>query len=256
MQINISQNEFQRLATFKQYDSIEEMNKTVNSHLPNISAGERRFLTLISQYSCFKTHIGCCWRKRREISNELEVSSRTITNYISSLVKKNVIKVIETYCNGKKGANIFIILPVKVEDETKNASPNVPSPSRLIKTQTKSNKEIRKEEPTIDQLNHEFVPSNVPKDFISVCKPYFNAKTIYSLWGKCLLAASKVGTHDIISLLPSIIRQLKGTVFFIKKNRVRDLMSYWYSGVYQVLIQDKRKQADNIPSWLTGGLAQ
>ncbi|MFC0559656.1 hypothetical protein [Halalkalibacter alkalisediminis] len=256
--IMISQNEFQKLRQFKQFTNVSEMNKHINAHCKNssLNRNERQFLRLLSQYSTFEAHTGVSWRKVSELANELELSERSISRYTAKLVDMGVLQIVETYSltksrRAKQGANIYVILQCEsIKCEKKLRDDNKAS---LIKTQKQSNtsKAIRKPEPTIQQLDESYVPNHIPKDFVTALKPYYNADMIFKLWGKVLLAATKTGIHDILGMLNTIISTFKGCVFYKKSNRIKkDFVGYVYSAFVRVMGEQKRREVNNLPSWL------
>ncbi|ARK30801.1 helix-turn-helix domain-containing protein [Halalkalibacter krulwichiae] len=260
--IMIKQNEFQKLRQFKQFTNVSDMNKHLNAHCknPSLNRNERQFLRLLSQYSTFDTHTGACWRKVSELANELELSERSISRYTAKLVDLGVLQVVETYTltksnRAKQGANIFIILPcANVKSESEKGDDRKTS---LIKTQKQSNtsKPIRKAEPKLEQLNESFVPNHIPSEFVKATKPFYGADMIFKLWGKVLLAADKTGTHDVLGSLSTIITTFKGCVFYKKRNRIKkDFVGYVYSAFERAMIEQRRREVSNPPSWLVNAV--
>jgi DNA-binding Lrp family transcriptional regulator len=262
--IMISQNEFQKLKQFKQFNDVSEMNKHINAHCknPSLNRNERQFLKLLSQYSTFENHTGVSWRKVSELANELELSERSISRYIAKLVDLRVIQVVETYTltksrRAKQGANIYIILPCEVvKSEEKQGDDRK---ANLIKTekQSNTNKAIRKEKPKIEQLDESFVPNHIPKEYVRVAKGFFCASDIFKSWGKVLLAAKHSNITSPNDYIKTIISTFKQSIFMLKSNRIKkDFMGYFYSGLLSVFVTEKRRErAENFTgttsmSWL------
>ena len=109
-----------------------------------------------------------------------------------------------------------------------------------LKTFIKYNK--RKEEPALDS---EFVPSNVPEGFILTVQPFFNdAREIYRLWGKTLLAhkISRLNS-PVEDLLPIVIKAFRESVFAYKQKRVKKTFTgYFFGSLRNTFAVQKRKE--------------
>ncbi|MDE5413978.1 hypothetical protein [Alkalihalobacterium chitinilyticum] len=126
--------------------------------------------------------------------------------------------------------------------------------------QTKKQKHIKElRQPTLDSLDHTFVPAYVPPPFVKVAKPFFiRAKNICSLWDKALIAyRSMKFEQPVETFLPTIIQAFKETVYKYKQNYIRtSFIQYFYGTVAGKLAVAKRRiMAEDTPwgQWLKAG---
>lgn len=114
---------------------------------------------------------------------------------------------------------------------------------------------LRKE----NRLGITFTPNNVPQLFIKAVKTFFDeAKDIYILWGKALLAYKNINLANPIEEYTSIaIDAFKQTIFAHKHRKIkRDFKGYFYGTLRNMFTYQKREETfKNHPlifNWLEG----
>lgn len=144
----------------------------------------------------------------------------------------------------------------KRQPVTKPATPSLQVQEKAPEApsfQTKKQKHIKElRQPTLDSLDHTFVPSYVPTSFVKAAKPFFNrAKDICSLWDKALIAHRSMKFHQSIDLfLPTIIQAFKETVYKYKQSYIRtSFIQYFYGTVAGKLAVEKRRIMAEDMAW-------
>ncbi|WP_421927620.1 helix-turn-helix domain-containing protein [Lysinibacillus capsici] len=105
---------FEYLAQYITFDSVADMDKSVEDHMAvhyyDLTESERAILFKLASHSL--EHPGVCHLKASTIATSLEISTKTVYRSIKKLTELGIIeKVPSTKLNGIKGASIYRILP-------------------------------------------------------------------------------------------------------------------------------------------------
>ncbi|MCL1695141.1 helix-turn-helix domain-containing protein [Lysinibacillus sp. BPa_S21] len=105
---------FEYLATYKTFDSVADMDKSVEEHIAahyyDLTPAEHAIVFKFASHSL--EYPGVCHLKAATIVTALEISTKTVYRSIKRLVELGIIeKVPGTKLNGIKGASIYRILP-------------------------------------------------------------------------------------------------------------------------------------------------
>ncbi|QPQ30958.1 helix-turn-helix domain-containing protein [Lysinibacillus sp. JNUCC 51] len=105
---------FEYLATYKTFESIEDMDKSLEDHMAvhyyDLTESERAIVFKLASHSL--EYPGVCHLKASTIAASLEIRTKTVYRSVKKLVELGIIEKIQsTKLNGIKGANIYRILP-------------------------------------------------------------------------------------------------------------------------------------------------
>ena len=105
---------FEYLAQYITFDSVTEMDKSVEDHMVvhyyDLTESERAIVFKLASHSL--EHTGVCHLKASTIATSLEISTKTVYRSMKKLTELGIIeKVPSTKLNGIKGASIYRILP-------------------------------------------------------------------------------------------------------------------------------------------------
>ncbi|KZO00479.1 hypothetical protein [Pseudobacillus badius] len=113
------------------------------------------------------------------------------------------------------------------------------------------NKYIRKDE---DALDDSFTPSHIPKNFVLTVKPFFGqAKEIYKLWGKAMLAYRITRLNEPLEeLTPLVVQAFKESIFAHKHKRIKGSFNAYFFGTLRnmMTIEKRREIMNNDPIFL------
>ncbi|WP_025219650.1 helix-turn-helix domain-containing protein [Lysinibacillus varians] len=105
---------FEYLAQYITFDSVADMDKSVEDHMAvhyyDLTESERAIVYKLASHSL--EHTGACHLKASTIADALEISTKTVYRSVKKLEALGIIeKVPGTKLNGIKGASIYRILP-------------------------------------------------------------------------------------------------------------------------------------------------
>lgn len=105
---------FEYLAQYTTFDSIADMDKSVEDHMAvhyfELTESERAIVYKLASHSL--EHTGACHLKASTIADALKISTKTVYRSVKKLESLGIIeKVPGTKLNGIKGASIYRILP-------------------------------------------------------------------------------------------------------------------------------------------------
>lgn len=105
---------FEYLAQYITFDSVTDMDKSVEDHMADyyydLTESERAIVFKLASHSL--EHPGVCHLKASTIATALEISTKTVYRSMKKLAELGIIeKVPSTKLNGIKGASIYRILP-------------------------------------------------------------------------------------------------------------------------------------------------
>ena len=262
---------FQTVAEFNQHKDM-----FLQQHPDLFTRSEYIAFEVLSQYSVvvpgvanakIATLVAACSKKQGGISRA------TFMRMLRKVKATGFLKVHNTYrTSGGLAHNIFVFHPIDAPTETlliHRDTKETPSQSKVQSTKTKQesinllsnleNKDqnIRQEKnvtiftpstshkPQLQDLDHTFVPSNVPAYFIQSVKPYYDrADEIYTFWHKALIAYKKFNFRTPIEqLTPTIIEAFKTTVFLYKKRKIKtSFTQYFYGTLSGMFSAEKRRE--------------
>ena len=109
---------FEYLATYKTFESVVDMDTAVEEHIAthyyDLTDSERAIVFKLASHSL--NYPGACHMKAATIAAALEISTKTVYRAISKLESLGIIKRQKTTkVKGGCGANIYIILPYKLD---------------------------------------------------------------------------------------------------------------------------------------------
>ncbi len=105
---------FEYLAQYTTFDSIADMDKSVEDHMAvhyyDLTESERAIVYKLASHSL--EHTGACHLKASTIADSLAISTKTVYRSVKKLESVGIIeKVAQSKLNGIKGASIYRILP-------------------------------------------------------------------------------------------------------------------------------------------------
>lgn len=237
---------FKQFATFQ---SVDELNLTIRrflyAHSHELTSATIQTLKTISRFSC--KLLGVCWTKVATIAQTAEISERTVRRAIAKLEEYGIIKRIPTQRKqGGDGHNIYVIQPVtegidlpvtpsvsadlserQSEENTDGTSTqHSKTQNETVSCETeyssrdKDSNNVKKPEPTLEQLDASYTPKHIPEEFINAVKPFVgNAYAIYRLWGMVCASMRNMSILDVS--VDVIIDAWKQSVFAYKAKRKR-----------------------------------
>ncbi|MCS5503366.1 helix-turn-helix domain-containing protein [Lysinibacillus sp. A4] len=109
---------FEYLATYKTFESVADMDTAVEEHIAahyyDLTESERAIVFKLASHAL--EYPGACHLKAATIAAALEISTKTVYRAISKLESLGIIKRQKTTkVKGGRGANIYIILPYKLD---------------------------------------------------------------------------------------------------------------------------------------------
>ncbi|WP_433596562.1 helix-turn-helix domain-containing protein [Lysinibacillus xylanilyticus] len=105
---------FEYLATYTTFNSVADMDKSVEDHMAvhyyGLTESERAIVFKLASHSL--EYPGVCHLKASTIAEALEISTKTVYRSVKKLVELGIIEKLQsTKLNGIKGASIYRILP-------------------------------------------------------------------------------------------------------------------------------------------------
>ncbi|OVE45702.1 hypothetical protein B1A98_20045, partial [Bacillus badius] len=103
-------------------------------------------------------------------------------------------------------------------------------------------------------LDDSFTPSHIPKNFVLTVKPFFGqAKEIYKLWGKAMLAYRITRLNEPLEeLTPLVVQAFKESIFAHKHKRIKGSFNAYFFGTLRnmMTIEKRREIMNNDPIFL------
>lgn len=227
---------------YRQYESfrtMDDLNESVRLHIDNkrdyLNDRSIEVLFHLSKYSCVVK--GVSWLKRATIAGHLGVSEKTITRSMKRLEENGIIQRVSTIRKrGGRGYDIVIIRPVsdQVSRRVPSQSPRHDKPSlELEQVETTNNHNDYVAEPSLNELDASYTPSNIPEDFVKAAAPFFRAKEITALWKRVSIAYNKNAVDaPLYELTGEVINVFKTSVFAYKNGSIRkSFFAYFYKSM-------------------------
>ncbi|MEK4031414.1 transcriptional regulator [Pseudobacillus sp. FSL P4-0506] len=200
---------------------------------------------------------GFFFAKDDYLADRHDISDRTIRNVAKKLREHGVLFTVyrrSTKQNGRSApVHLFVDHPYfsyweellnlsdfQADFQTENAGIPCGSKSEESKKVPTYNKYIRKEEPVLDES---FTPSHIPKSFILAVKPFFGqAKEIYKLWGKAMLAyrITRLGT-PLEELTELVIQAFKESIFSHKHRHIKGSFNAYFFGTLRNMMTIEKR---------------
>ncbi|MGM0804991.1 MAG: hypothetical protein ACQET8_09625 [Bacillota bacterium] len=262
---------FQSVVEFNQHKDI-----FLQLHPDLFTRSEYLAFEVLSQYSVvvpgvanakIATLVAACSKKQGGISRA------TFMRMLRKAKSTGFLKVHNTYrTSGGLAHNIFVFHPIDAPAETRlihrdtqetpsqskdRSTKKIPESINLLSNLENKDQNICQEKnvnintpstsikPQLQDLDHTFVPSNVPTDFIQSVKPYYDrADEIYTFWHKAIIAYKKFKFRTPIEQLTStIIEAFKTTVFLYKKRMIKtSFIQYFYGTLSGMFSAEKRRE--------------
>jgi len=244
---HIEENTLQRLQPFT---SIEGMNVAVKEHkkIQGLSGRDKVILDVISRFAC--VYVGVCYLNKQRIAEEAGyVSRRTAIRACKRLEELGVIKQYETRRikgDKRQSVNIIVIQPVVLATTSELQKENLP-PQNLdqasevhramsqqevtaashtkeasLKTPLKINTSLETEKRMKRGLK-----TAIPEAIFNAFSPYFDAKTLYEIYG-VLLRAKRNAPFMMEDYAERYIDHFYNVIRLYEWGRVRNLKSYLY----------------------------
>lgn len=282
----VTQHEFSQMMSYRRYTENQSQQQKEKKRLKELvqeSIGDKYYRLkegtkqAIDMMCWFAAERGFVFAGDDYLANRHDISDRTVRNVAKELRKLGLIVTIyrkSTKHNGRGcPIHLFVNHPyfeywtsyfdlyfqadfqaenAQTSSESREQQPKNDSTYNLTKKSLLNNK--RKESHT--NLDAKYIPSNVPKDFIDAVKPFFNdAKEIYRLWGKSLLAHQICGLERPLEELEYItIQAFNETIFAYKQNRVKKTFTGYFFGTLRGMFMIERRRecfnGQNRPTYL------
>ena len=269
---------------FKAFESKKEMDENVKAHVfasgKKLHKNARAILDTIVRHSC--SVYGVSWLGVDTLAEAVQVSEKTVKRAIDRIIslgigRKEVVEfqglTLEYFVLNKfdldlteewnedvdkvsKGQSEETLVVSTLETPSEDDEPLINSKTQEPQDQkTKDNvrEDVKDEEKNDETLDASFTPSNVPEQFVSVAKTFFNdAHKIYRLWGVVETATKKL---DVLSInIDTVVQSFKESVFALKSGRVRKTIEcYLYGTLLNKINLSRRQQSYHvsfISSWL------
>jgi hypothetical protein len=199
------------------------------------------------------------------------ISRATFVRMLRKSKNTGILKTHKTYrTSGGFSHNIFVFQPFDVAFETQmthrdkqeNPCESKGEDSKIVKESEnlyinlenkdlniRQEKEVSTQQPknelTLKDLDHTFVPDTVPKPFIQTVKPFFDrAIEIYTFWQKAHLAYNRMNFDTPLENMTStVVDAFKTTVFHYKHRKIKtSFMQYFYGTLTAMFSAEKRRE--------------
>ncbi|PFV61136.1 transcriptional regulator [Bacillus cereus] len=233
------------LHKYSQFESVDEMDKSIQMYLEEYDLGERD-RTILWKVACYSVKFkGVSYLKLQTLADLTGYAKRTVSRAMKSLTDKGILTRIDQMrtVNKGQGASITVINPYgsqPVESTLENATEPCEKPSESpisscesITYKTKSPKDNTYVE--LAQLD----AIGVPTEFSTVALAYLDTVNVYKLWSRVQLAARK-HAPDLVELTEIAVSSVQASVLASKVKHVRDFTGYFYGVISQKLTQAQR----------------
>ncbi|GGF14402.1 hypothetical protein GCM10010954_11300 [Halobacillus andaensis] len=253
--------EIEQIRSLQTFMSVEEMDKHVRSFLfrmkAALSEATQKVLKFIWRHSV--KYRGVSFAKIETIEKHTQVSRRTVIRAINRLEQEKLLERVETTrANGKRGANILVILhqedlflpndvtPVDTPYDTvpTPAKPSTDQPSAVEEISEAVNKQSESSSCMFVPLDHTFIPSFIPKLFVEAVRPFLNPTDTLHAWRTVESAYRQWDMRDPLEwYIDLVIEVFKQTVFAQKHRMIHTtFIGYFYGGLKNRFMQMARKE--------------
>jgi len=241
----------------RSFDSVGALNEAVRKHIKrhkkSLNQNAIRVLKHLKQYSC--KYIGVSFQSKGNIAKELNISRRTVIRACQLLERLGIIRQYEMKRKSdmQQTSNAIVIQPF-VDEFSENVTQEVSHQENNISClkQNNDNNNVIKgqNEPILDSS---FVPAFVDENFVQTAAPFFNAKEIYRLWLRVLIAYRKSKLQrPIHEVIGTVNKAFKHTVFMYKQGKIyKSFEGYFYRLLESYFFTEKcRERKDYLYNWL------
>ncbi|MDE4086201.1 helix-turn-helix domain-containing protein [Planococcus maritimus] len=268
MQINAIN--FEELRKHESFKSIVKMDESIYTHIDHIRHDVAK--SVIDVLLCLGRSslrcVGLSFMKQATIAKNTGYSRKTVNKALKTLEAYGVIDSVRTKTKkGRPSVKIVRILPFCLEKlqqavtaiEAAHAygDNGLNMIEKFEPFKSESPKTLKEDKNAVtdipfDQLDDSFVPKTiVANEFIQIAKPFFNAATIFKLWGN-VKSVMKQSQLDFVSydVMESVKEAFKSTVFMYKANRIKTTFDRYFVGALtNELVEVKRREIrDSIPN--------
>jgi hypothetical protein len=275
----ISSEEFKQMMSYKPYANNQKEQQSMKLKLLKVVEDvygdayyrlKKETRSGIDMACWFAAERGFFFAKDKYFADRYGVTDRTMRNVMKKLRDHGVIFTVyrrSTKQNGRSApVHLFVDHPYfsyweellnlsdfQADFQTENAGTPCGSKAEEVKKiptyssplKKSFNKYIRKEEAVLDES---FTPSHIPKSFILAVKPFFGqAKEIYQLWGKAMLAyrITRLNT-PLEELTPLVVQAFKESIFSHKHKRIKgSFNAYFFGTLRNMMTIEKRREIMN-----------
>ncbi|EOP73118.1 hypothetical protein KOW_00528 [Bacillus cereus VDM006] len=235
------------LRSHQAFDSLDQLNEFTSKVLSQVEMNEtdRNVFVMLSRYSV--KVLGVCWLKVNTIAEALGVSYKTVQRSLARLVKKNIIKRVETMraVSGGYGASITVMSPIGLSYREEAVEPCVgrvqdePEQEETIPLKQRP-KDIKERKPEMDVSYLE--DSHVPAEFINAVSPYYDkAEEVYKLWNRVRIAWNRFAP-DLLCPVEVAVSAFKQAMFNLKMNRIKgNFGGYMYGTLANMFAVNQRR---------------
>ncbi|MED3649936.1 helix-turn-helix domain-containing protein [Heyndrickxia sporothermodurans] len=228
------------LANYQSFNSTQELNDAIYTHIKRntfeLNETDRLTLKTIARYAV--KFAGAAHLKAATLAELIAKSEKTARRVLNKLATLGIVKKVATTrkVNGGKGANIIVIQPPPLNDQSSMSS------RQVDETLTESNaKPTKIENEPSDSINLKnltlldtAIPSQALKDMLpseiySAMSPYFNAEELYKYYGVLLRAKRSINRNVIIEdNAEPYVTSFLNAILKTKQGKIRKLDDYLY----------------------------
>jgi hypothetical protein len=279
--------EFEQMKSYKRYAENESQQQKEKKRLLKLiqeSFGDKYYRLkegtkqAIDMMCWFSAKRGFVFAGDDYLGDRYDISDRTVRNVAKELRKMGRIVTVyrkSTKHNGRGGPihlfvdhpyfkywTSFLDLDFQADFQAENAE--IPCESKDQEQKNNSNYNLtnnsfinKKRKKNSSFLNHQYVPSVVPKAFTEAVRPFFNdANEIYRLWGKTRLAHQISGLNTPLEdLIDITVQAFNESIFAYKQKRIKKAFTgYFFGTLRSMFAVEKRREALNEserPTYLT-----
>jgi hypothetical protein len=279
--------EFEQMKSYKRYAENQSQQQKEKKRLLKLiqeSFGDKYYRLkegtkqAIDMMCWFSAKRGFVFAGDDYLGDRYDISDRTVRNVAKELRKMGRIVTVyrkSTKHNGRGGPihlfvdhpyfkywTSFLDLDFQADFQAENAE--IPCESKDQEQKNNSNYNLtnnsfinKKRKKNSSFLNHQYVPSVVPKAFTEAVRPFFNdANEIYRLWGKTRLAHQISGLNTPLEdLIDITVQAFNESIFAYKQKRIKKAFTgYFFGTLRSMFAVEKRREALNEserPTYLT-----
>jgi hypothetical protein len=283
----VSNQEFEQMKSYKRYAENQSQQQKEKKRLLKLiqeSFGDKYYRLkegtkqAIDMMCWFSAKRGFVFAGDDYLGDRYDISDRTVRNVAKELRKMGRIVTVyrkSTKHNGRGGPihlfvdhpyfkywTSFLDLDFQADFQAENAE--IPCESKDQEQKNNSNYNLtnnsfinKKRKKNSSFLNHQYVPSVVPKAFTEAVRPFFNdANEIYRLWGKTRLAHQISGLNTPLEdLIDITVQAFNESIFAYKQKRIKKAFTgYFFGTLRSMFAVEKRREALNEserPTYLT-----
>ncbi|MEJ9126017.1 helix-turn-helix domain-containing protein [Bacillus cereus] len=234
------------LHKYSQFESVDEMDKSIQMYLEEYDLGERD-RTILWKIACYSVKFkGVSYLKLQTLADLTGYAKRTVSRAMKSLTEKGILTRIDQMrtVNKGQGASITVINPYGSQpllSTLENATePTVkPSEASISSCESINSKAKPLSSNTYVEDKLELTAVGVPVEFAISALPYLDVTQVYKLWSRVQLAARK-HAPDLVELTEIAVSAVRASVLASKVKRVRNFTGYFYGVVASKLTQAQR----------------